>query len=134
MNKIKDFFKTKALGWWFSLAACVLALITLITYTARGGNYLSPVSNAAVACLSIGFVVNVLILIKDFKVGAFVPLLLYTGTLAILLNSEMTFISNVMFGVDGNSFDGAFWVFVIGIFATVIAAAVAAIKKMTKDK
>lgn len=134
MDQIKNFLKTKATGWYVSLGACIVALITLIAYTVRGGNYLSPVSSSAVACLVIGVVINVLILIKDFKVGAFIPLMLYSATLAILLNTEMQFISNVMFGVDGNNFDIAFWIFVIGIFVAVITAAVAAIMKMTKDE
>lgn len=134
MEFIRNFLKGKKIGWYVELAAFILGLICLITYTARGGNYLSPVSTAAVVLLVIGLVTNVLVLIKDFKVCAFVPMMLYASTLAVLMNTEMLFITNVGFGVDGNSFDGAFFAFLITIILAVITSAVAFSMGLSKDK
>ncbi len=134
MNKVLTFIQGKRAGWYVSLASLILGLITLIAYTARGGNYLSPVSSAAVICLVFAVVTNVLVLIKDFKVGAFVPMVLYAAVVAILINTEMLYITNVLFGVDGNIFDGGFFCFVICGILAMITSAVAFGMGLSKDK
>lgn len=130
---IKKFLETKKAGWYVELASFILALITLITYMARGGNYLSPVSASAVVLLSIGLVINAVALFKDFKVLGLLPVALYAGSAAILLNTEMLFISNVIFGVDGNSFDVAFFMFIICDILAIITSAVAFSMGLTKE-
>lgn len=113
MNKIISYLKTRTPGWHVAFASLLVGLIGLIVYVARGGNTYSPVSVGAVTTFSIGLIINLLILIKDFKIGAYIPFILYSITLAILLNSEMLFISNVLTGIDNNSFDSAFIIFLI---------------------
>ena len=130
---LKKFLETKKAGWYVELASFSLAFITLIAYVARGGNYLSPVSTSAVVLLSIGLVVNVVALFKDFKVLGLLPVALYAGSAAILLNTEMLFISNVIFGVDGNSFDVAFFMFIICDILAIITSAVAFSMGLTKE-
>lgn len=130
---LKKFLETKKAGWYVELAAFIFALITLIAYVARGGNYLSPVSTSVVVVLSIGLVINAVALFKDFKVLGLLPVALYAGSAAILLNTEMLFISNVIFGVDGNSFDIAFFMFIICDILAIITSAVAFSMGLTKE-
>ncbi len=130
---LQKFLETKKSGWSVELVSFILALITLITYVARGGNYLSPVSTSAVVVLSIGLVINAVALFKDFKVLGLLPVALYAGSAAILLNTEMLFISNVIFGVDGNSFDVAFFMFIICDILAIITSAVAFSMGLTKE-
>ena len=125
MKYVKSFLANKRAGWYVSLASLVLALITVIVYTARGGNYLSPVSGAAVALLVVGIIANAAALVLDFKVLGILPVIFYSCTIGVLHNTEMLFITNVMFGVDGNVFDGAFYTFIITGILALIAAAVA---------
>lgn len=134
MTKVKEFLATKKIGWYVSLASLVLGLICLICYTARGGNYLSPVNSWAVTFLVLALVTNALVLVKDFKVCAFIPMMLYAASFAVLLNTEMLFITNVGFGVDGNSFDSAFYAFVITDILAILASAVAFSMGLSKDK
>ena len=123
MENVKKFLANKKPGWYVSLASFVLGLITLIVYAARGGNYLSPVSTAAVLLLVFGVITNAAVLVKDFRLLAFVPMILYACVVAVLLNTEMLFITNVIFGVDGNYFDGAFFTFLVtGVLAMVTSA------------
>lgn len=126
--------KNKTKGWYVSLASLLFGLLTLVVYTLRGGNYLSPVNSVAVLLLEIGVVVNALILIADFKVGAIVPMLLYDCVLAILLNTEMLFITNVAFGVDGNYLDLAFFVFVIAEVLAVLTSSLAFAMGLSKKR
>lgn len=130
---LRKFLETKKSGWYVELVSFILALITLITYVARGGNYLSPVSTSAVVVLSIGLVINAVALFKDFKVLGLLPVALYAGSAEILLNTEMLFISNVIFGVDGNSFDVAFFMFIICDILAIITSAVAFSMGLTKE-
>ena len=130
---LKKFLETKKAGWSVVLASFILAFITLIAYVARGGNYLSPVSTSAVVVLSIGLVINAVALFKDFKVLGLLPVALYAGSAAILLNTEMLFISNVIFGVDGNSFDVAFFMFIICDILAIITSTVAFSMGLTKE-
>lgn len=134
MKFITDLLKTKTAGFYVAIASFVFGLISLITYTARGGNYLSPVSVAAVLLMAFALLTNLLVLYKDFKVLAFVPMMLYASSLAVLMNTEMLFITNVGFGVDGNSFDAAFFVFLITDVLAVLTSAVAFAMGLSKDK
>lgn len=123
MKMLKDFLANKRPGWYVSVASLLLGLITVIVYTARGGNYLSPVSSAAVVLLVFAVLTNAAVLVMDFKVAAFIPMILYACTVAVFLNTEMLFITNVIFGVDGNHFDGAFFTFLVtGVLAMVTSA------------
>lgn len=123
MKMLKDFLANKRPGWYVSVASLLLGLITVIVYTARGGNYLSPVSSAAVVLLVFAVLTNAAVLVMDFKVAAFIPMILYACTVAVFLNTEMLFITNVIFGVDGNYFDGAFFIFLVtGVLAMVTSA------------
>ena len=121
MNK---FIQTKKSGWYVEVCSLILAIITTICYVARNGNYLSPVSGLAVTMLVIGIVINALVLYKDFKVGGLLPVIFYSISLATLLNTEMLYISNAFFGVDGNVFDIAFFIFVICDILAVITSIV----------
>lgn len=133
MDAIKNFLKTKSIGWYVSLASFVTALVTLIVYAARGGNIYSPVSGIAVTMLVIGLVTNAAILYKDFKIGAFIPLVFYAIALAVLLNTEMLFLSNVLTGIDGNTLDSSWLTFMVFLIVTIVASVVAFAMKMTKD-
>ncbi len=122
---INRFLQNKKPGFYVSLVGLVCALVALICYTARGGNYLSPVSLTAVLCLVFGIITNVCVLFVDFQFLAIIPTILYSVAGAVLLNTEMLFITNVLFGVDGNYFDGAFYTFLIMTILAILANAVA---------
>jgi hypothetical protein len=125
MEFFKKFLSNKKAGWYVSVVALLFAIITLIVYTARGGNYLSPVSSTAVTLLVVGIITNVIVLVADFKVLAFLPMAFYAATVAVLLNTEMLYITNVAFGVDGNSFDAAFFTFLVTDVLAMLLSAVA---------
>lgn len=122
---LKKFLASKGKGFYLSLASLLCGLLTLIFYIVRGGNYLSPVSPVAVVRIVLGLVTTLLCLFKDFGILGILPVVFYAVSIAVLLNTERLFISNVAFGVDGNSFDALFFLFWIFDFVAVILAAVA---------
>lgn len=121
---LKRFLENRKPGFYLLLASFITGLLTLIIYTVRGGNYLSPISGIAVALLILGLVTNVVSVFLDFGIVGILPVIFYSCALAVLLNTEMLFITNVAFGVDGNFFDFAFFLFWIFDILSIILAAV----------
>ena len=132
MDAIKNFIAGKKPGWYVSTVACLFALITVIVYGARGGNRYSAVSGAVLALLIVGIVLNVAVLYKDFGVGPFVPFIFYTISLGVMANTEMLFMSNVLFAIDNNTFDSAWLVFVVFEVLAVATSLTACIMNLSK--
>lgn len=122
MEKILNYLKSRTAGWYVALASMILGLITLIIYVARGGNSYSPVSNVAIAMFAIAIIMNALILIKDFEIGAYIPFIFYVVGVGILINTEMLFISNVLTGIDNNSFDLTYIVMFVFLIITIVVS------------
>ena len=134
MEKVLGYLKSRTPGWFVTLATLFLGLITLIIYTARGGNSYSPVSTTAVIIFVVAIITNALILIKDFKVGAYVPFIFYVVGLGVLLNTEMLFISNVLTGIDNNAFDSAYIVMFIFLILTIVCSFASTIMTIHKEE
>lgn len=133
MNYIKDFLETKTKGWYVALATFLLALISLLIYVIRGGNSYSPISNTVIWLFIVGLISNLAILFKDYKVGAYVPFILYLVATGVIVNKEMLFISNVLTGLDNNFFDSAYVAFFVFLAITLVSAFVTTILKLTKN-
>jgi hypothetical protein len=127
------FLAKKTTSWYISCVSMVLALVGLIIYVARGGNSYSPVSSTAVTVWAAGIVLNAVVLVKDFKIGQFIPYLLYVVTLGILLNTEMLFASNVLVSIDGGFFDVAWIAFVACLALAIVTGFAASVKPLTKE-
>ena len=127
------FLAKKSSSWYVSCVSLVLALVGLLIYVIRGGNTYSPVSSTAVTLWVLGLVSNAVILWNDFRIGQFVPFILYCVTLGVLVNSEMLFASNVLVSIDGGFFDAGWIVFVALLFLAVITGLVAAAKPLNKE-
>ncbi|MBR2890490.1 MAG: hypothetical protein IKC09_09470 [Oscillospiraceae bacterium] len=130
---MNEFLNKKTTFWYISCVSMVLALVGLIVYVVRGGNSYSPVSGTAVAVWAVGIVLNAVVLVKDFKIGQFIPYLLYVVTLGVLLNTEMLFASNVLVSIDGGFFDVAWIAFVVCLVLAIVAGYVASVKPLTKE-
>jgi hypothetical protein len=130
---MNEFLSKKTTSWYISCASMVLALVGLIVYVVRGGNSYSPVSSIAMTAWAAGIVLNAVVLVQDFKIGQFIPYLLYVVTLGILLNTEMLFASNVLVSIDGGFFDVAWIAFVVCLVLAIVTGFVASIKPLTKE-
>ena len=125
MDKFKLFLANKKIGFYLSLFSFLMAFVCLITYLARGGNYLAPISGLAVTMLILGLISNLVALVCDFSILGVLPMLFYAITFAAFFNGEMQFLTNVLFGVDGNVLDGGWFTFIITVVLALISSAVA---------
>lgn len=135
MAFIKKFLSNKRIGWYVLAAALIVGLISVIVYAARGGNRYADVSGTVVTMLVIAIITNAIVLVRDFKLGAFVPFIFYSIAFAILLNTEMLFFSNVLMAIDGNNLDPAWICFMITEILAILFSGVGfAIGVSKKDK
>ncbi len=131
---VKKLLERKASGFYVAAATLVLALAFILVYGIRGGNTYSPVSALAVWMFVAGIITNCLILIKDFKFGAYIPFIFYFIGFGVLFNSEMLYISNVFVNVDGNSFDFVYILMFVLLLLTLIGSFAATLMKLEKEE
>lgn len=124
MDKIKDFFHSKSYGFYVTLLAVVLSLVTLIVYTSSfgGSRYMSW---AAFVIMIIGMVAGLAMPI--FRLDKWVPaVLLVTNFVSFLLFVYYVYfyVSVVLVGIQATSFSSGFIASVV-FFALTIVACVA---------
>lgn len=105
---VKEFMTKRTVGWYLFAASALCGLLTLIVYAARGGDVLTKLAPAAIVLLVVGVLLNAALLVKDVRPLELAPFVLYLAAFAVFMASEITFIGNVINGVDGNALDGGF--------------------------
>ena len=129
MDKIKQFFAKKTVGYYLFLGAALMALLAVIVYSARGGDVLTKLSVAVIILFVAGLVINIAMAIKDIKPLEIVPFVLYLAALFVFIDSEIDFLGNVFMGIDGNTLDGALiFAVVAGVLAVGLGMASAIMK------
>lgn len=129
----QGFFKNRTTGFYIFAVSGVTALIAAITYVLRNGDVLTTATPIVTLLLAAGIILNILLSIKDVKPLEIVPFILYLAAFLVFIDTEITFISNVMMGIDGNIFDGAFILYSVMNVIAVAAGMAAAIMKIEKD-
>ena len=123
----------KSKGFKFFAAACAAALIALVTYLVRNGDVLTSTVPSVTILLIAGIVLSVLMAIKDVKPLEMVPFVLYLGAFLIFLDTEINFVSNLIYGADGNSMDFGFILFTVCGLVAVVAGFIAAVNGIEKE-
>lgn len=129
----QGFFKDKTIGFYIFLLSGAAAFIAAVVYVLRNGDVLTATTPTVTILLAAGIVLNVLLAVKDIKPLEIVPFILYLAALLVFVDTEITFISNVIMGIDGNAIDGAFILYCVMNTAAVAAGMAAAILKIEKD-
>lgn len=129
----QGFFKNKTTGFYIFAVSGAAALIAAVTYVLRGGDVLTTATPTVTILLSVGIILNILLSIKDVKPLEIVPFILYLAAFLVFIDTEITFISNVIMGIDGNAIDGAFVLYSVMNIIAVVAGMAAAIMKIEKD-
>ena len=109
------------------------ALIAAVTYVLRGGDVLTAATPTVTILLAVGVILNILLSIKDIKPLEIVPFILYLAAFLVFIDTEITFISNVIMGIDGNAIDGAFIFYSVMNIIAVAAGMAASIVKIERD-
>lgn len=118
-------------SFWFTLMAVVLTAVMLIVYWKTGISTFTPsLSSKVRILLGINLILGVLLCLIEVKNGKYVFYLLMLWTWLEFLIYEASYISNVVVGIDGNSFSTGFIITAVsGLLACVCALIGAIIQK-----
>lgn len=128
MNGLKDYIIQvcikqvhKRKSTYFLASTVVCALIALIVYLSAGTNVFNPdLESSVIGFLVAGLVLCVVVAFVPYKLAYIVIYAMFLMSCFEYIASQVNLISNVLVGIDNNTFPAAF--FVIIIF-TIIAAA-----------
>ena len=133
------FFKTikravvrkRGISFWFTLLATVLAACMLLIYSKTGISTFTPTLSVKVrTLLGVCIVIGILLCLFEVKNGKYAFYLLLLWTWLEFLLYEVSYISNVLVGIDGNSLSTGFLLTALsGLFACVFALASAIVQK-----
>ena len=129
----QGFFKNKTTGFYIFVVSGAAALIAAVTYVLRGGDVLTAATPTVTILLAVGVILNILLSIKDIKPLEIVPFILYLAAFLVFIDTEITFISNVIMGIDGNAIDGAFIFYSVMNIIAVAAGMAASTVKIERD-
>ena len=108
LNFIGQFFKSRRIGYYFTLPAFVFAILGLVFYQKGYNLQFGVISEEAVNVYIAGIVVCAVALLADFKEVKFISLCLLLYAFLVSLTSQANYITNVFVSIDGNSFTAEF--------------------------
>jgi hypothetical protein len=124
---IKKILKGKTISGYVFASCIIFALVSLITYAARGGDPFTKVLPAIVAVLAVGLIANIAFFFFEIPLLEFVPFICYFISFLMFAGSEANFISNVIMAIDGNTIDIAFVIVTITLLIASIVSMVCVI-------
>lgn len=116
---------------WLALAALVLTIVMLVSYCLTGKSTFTPVlSTKVLGMMGACILLNALFTRFAVKLGKYAMYLLGLWTWLEFLLSQLSYISNVLVGIDGNLFSVGFLLTTVaGLFAWIAALASAVRQK-----
>jgi lysylphosphatidylglycerol synthetase-like protein (DUF2156 family) len=133
MSKIIDWFKTKKIEFYLSLASVVFGLIALVVYLCWGKTQFDPdYSGRAIGAFVVGIVLGICFLIRPYKEGVFLQYLAFFLAFLFYITSQMNMLANILYDVDGSTLPAAFITIIIFSLIAFVAPLVACF--LMKDK
>lgn len=109
MNKIKEFFAKRGVGYYLTLPALIFCILALCLYYKNGITSFNPELNVgAIATIIVSIVLCGVSLVADFKVVRYLAYLLCLGSFMGFVLSQATYIANVFVAIDGYTFTSGF--------------------------
>lgn len=127
------FWENRTVGFWFSAASLLFALISFIAYMCYGGSG-HLLDGGAIAMMVIGMAVNVVVLVRPLPLIEFISFALYFGSLGLIIIADIGFISNVFVGTDGQSFEASYLTVFIAMVIAMAACIGACVTNPAKKK
>ena len=123
--------RKRGISFWLLLLATILAAAMLVVYTKTGISTFTPTLSGKVRILlGVSMIVGALLCFFEVKNGKYVFYLLLLWTWLEFLLYEASYISNVVVGIDGNSFSSGFILTALcGLLSCVFALISAIVQK-----
>lgn len=118
---------------WLAVAALALTIVMLVSYCLTGKSTFTPVLSTKVLAMMGGCILlDALFSLYEVKLGKYAMYLLGLWTWLEFLLSQLSYISNVLVGIDGNLFSIGFLLTTGAGLLAWIAALVSAIRQKTE--
>ena len=133
MDKLKNYFSTRTLGFFVTIPAIIFAVAGLLVYRTYGATEFSPtLSVEAQAGFVAGIVLCVVSLVLEYRPVRFFGYLALLYACLKCLAVQATYIVNVFVSIDGNTFSDGFIMTVVFSVLAWLTALVAVI--LTKER
>lgn len=118
---------------WLAVAALALTIVMLVSYCLTGKSTFTPVLSTKVLAMMGGCILlDALFSLYEVKLGKYAMYLLGLWTWLEFLLSQLSYISNVLVGIDGNLFSIGFLLTTGAGLLAWISALVSAIRQKTE--
>ena len=138
MTAIKNFLSKKGAGYYLVLPAFLCALGALIMYKKTGITKFNPsLSGTAITCLWIAMGLLLVSLVIDFKPIRYLAYLVCLYGFFAYISSQITYIANILVGIDGSTFEAGFLTtagLYFGAFVLMLLAGIFAKRKAKAEK
>ena len=109
MEKLKNYFSTRTLGFFVTVPAIAFAVAALLAYRAYGVTEFSPtLSNEAQIGFVAGIVLCAVSLVLEYRPVRFFGYLSLLYACLTCVTVQVTYIVNIFVSIDGNTFSDGF--------------------------
>lgn len=109
MQKLKNYFSQRGVGYYLTIPAVVCLFLAYRLYCRHGITQFQPaLSQTVIVCCLMAAGLGAVTLVFDCKYVRFVAYLVALYGFIMFIDSQVTYIVNVLVSIDGNSFSGGF--------------------------
>lgn len=134
MDKLKNYFSTRTIGFYVTVPAILLAVAALLAYRTYGITEFNPtLSTEAQVGFAAGIVLCVVSLVLEYRPVRFFGYLSLLYACLTCMAVQATYIVNIFVSIDGNTFsDGFIMTAVFSVLAWVTALVAVILTKERK--
>lgn len=133
MADFKKLIRSKGLSDIFLAASEILAILGLIGYYQTGITIFNPtLSSSVIAPLIVAIVFGALLCVIGSKAGKYIDYLLLLFVFLEYINSQITYVANILVAIDGSTLSSGFILTCLALFLAFVFALVSGI--LSKDE
>jgi uncharacterized membrane protein YvlD (DUF360 family) len=121
LDKVKDFFSKKSVGFYLGLAGAVLALVTMFIYIGMGSRYFT---GWVVVVILLGIALFVASSILGSKIGLILAYFCYMAGLYLFIIPEVNLRLDTIIAEGMGAVDGIFYATLVFFLLSIITAIV----------
>ncbi len=132
---IVNFFKSKSVGYFLTLPAVILGVLSVFLYKQNGVTVFSPeLDGSVIAVLWIAVGASAINLLIEWKGFKYLSYLLFFYAFILFIGTQVNYITNVFVSIDGYTFSTGFIATTAVMAATAVMQLLAAVTTRKRAK
>lgn len=134
-KKVKKVKKGKSIGYFLTIPAVILGLLSIYLYTQNGVTVFSPkLDNNVILVFGIATALSAINLLVEWKGFKYLSYLTFLYALILFIGTQVNYITNVFVSIDGYTFSDGF-IRTLGVMiVTVVMQLLAAVTTKKRRK